>query len=212
MRDDGVNGTPGWMRLWTHVQSGFDTSAGWLRTPGKRANREQQTEANRRAITTTKIRRKMQRDIAHRESLRRITSKISWGALCQLQDAQELKKHFTVQHVMEAVWPRKYETIITADMRYLVAAGYGVPALQMMQSARACILDSEWIVHFLARKDLAKCRDSAVERVARVDDLLMVCGSVGPGVLFPFSKRRYVRPGEPEHVTVRGNNWSHSTN
>ena len=104
---------------------------------------------------------------------------------------------------MEAVWSRNYETIITEDMRYLVAAGYGVPALQMMQSASACILDSELIVHCLVGKDLAKCRDSAGARAARVDHLLMVSGSAGPEVLFPFSKQRYVRPGEPEHVTVK---------
>ena len=69
---------------------------------------------------------------------------------------------------MEAVWSRKYEMIITADMRYPVVAGCGVPAPQMMQSASACILDGELIILCLVRKDLAKCRDSASPESAQI--------------------------------------------
>jgi hypothetical protein len=78
-----------------------------------------------------------------------------------------------------------------------------IPPYPTLSTSSHLILDGELIVQCLVRKDLAKCRDSAGARAARVEHLLMVCGSAGPGVLFPFSKRRYVRPGVPEHAIVK---------
>jgi len=171
--------------------------------PRRRATKRRKRPTNPDGAQLTAAERlKATQELCFADATCRIERVLPWAELCARPDEREGCSH-AVEHLCNAAWARKYETIFTNDLNMALRPGCSTHNNVMVLSSAATVVLGEIVLHAQVRRSLARCRVDAEQRTPRGDNLLMVCGSSGPCVLAPHCRKRFIRKSDAGYAEMQ---------